>query len=86
MIARKPKTPAPKGKPVNVDALIRRGGSAASASSGADRVPVLLKVPRDILELYDQAAKERDVPTHRSTVILEALADYLKRLGLLHSR
>jgi len=79
-ITRKPARPA-EPRAVDVDALIRKGGSvAAEAADGADKAtPVVLRIPAAALALVDQAVQARRVKTPRHTWLLEAVMEKLDR-------
>jgi len=74
-IARKPKR-----KPVDVDALIQRGGSPGSTRrEDARATPILLRLPPEMLERLEAALKSRPVKLPRHTWILEAIHEKLTR-------
>lgn len=83
-ITRKPKPPRASG-PVDVDALIGKGGSSAqskaaataAADNGSPVVPVVLRLPPGILGRIDAALKSRPVRMPRHTWILEAIVEKL---------
>jgi hypothetical protein len=75
-IARKPKTPAV----VDVDALIRKGGTVAGqAGEPIKPSPVLVRIPAHMLEGIERARAVRAVRIPRHTWILEAIAEKLER-------
>jgi len=81
-ISRKPKrTGSDATKRVDVDALIRKGGSVAGKNGGQERdaVPVILRVPEDILEKVDASVQARRIKTPRHTWLLEAVLEKLER-------
>lgn len=86
-ITRKPK-PARSAGPVDVEALINKGGSVAHPASGSTVspavspavspvVPVILRLPPGILGQIDEAVKARPVKMPRHTWILEAIVEKL---------
>jgi hypothetical protein len=78
MIARKPKGKSPAK--VNVDRLIRKGGTSSRAGRGTTKaVPVLLKIPAGILETVDELVGRRKLRTYRSTWLLEAIVEKIER-------
>jgi hypothetical protein len=83
-ISRKPSAPG-EAKAVDVDALIGRGGSPAKATDKAiDQepqgvVPIVLRVPSDMLEKIDVSVKARPIRTPRHTWLLEAVHEKLAR-------
>ena len=86
-ITRKPK-PARAAGPVDVEALINKGGSVAQfkAAAAADPaptpvVPVILRLPSGILGRIDDAVKARPVKMPRHTWILEAIVEKLSQQG-----
>ena len=76
-IARKPKTSTAK---VNVDKLIRRGGSVAG-EKGSDGKPQLLqlRLPRWLVSRIDGVLGSRLVPPSRHVWLLEAIREKLQR-------
>lgn len=93
-ITRKPKPSAPAAPAaVDIDALINKGGSvggqpsaaAADAATEAKPVPVVLRVPGDVLARVDQALKTRRVRIPRHTWLLEAVVEKLEREGEISS-
>jgi hypothetical protein len=81
-ITRKPKQSSnAAGKHVDVDALIKKGGSVAGKNGGQERdaVPVILRVPEDILEKVDASVQARRIKTPRHTWLLEAVLEKLER-------
>jgi hypothetical protein len=81
-ITRKPKRSSGTGaKPVDVDALINKGGSVAGKNGGheKDAVPVILRVPEDILRKVDASVQSRRIKTPRHTWLLEAVLEKLER-------
>jgi hypothetical protein len=80
-ITRKPKQSSGTRKPVDVDALINKGGSIASKNGGKgrDAVPVILRVPEDILQKVDASVQARRIKTPRHTWLLEAVLEKLER-------
>ena len=80
-ISRKPKRAGSATKHVDVDALIRKGGSVAGKNGGPERdtVPVILRVPEDILQKVDASVQARRIKTPRHTWLLEAVLEKLER-------
>ncbi|MFZ1427397.1 MAG: hypothetical protein WAS21_11550 [Geminicoccaceae bacterium] len=80
-ISRKPK-PTDQGAAVDIDALIHKGGSVAGQGKEPSKpkpVPVILRIPNQMLARLDAAVEARVVPTPRTTWILEAIAEKLER-------
>ena len=80
-ISRKPKQSATAAtKHVDVDALIKKGGSVAG-KNGEEKspVPVILRMPEDILEKVDASVQSRRIKTPRHTWLLEAVLEKLER-------
>jgi hypothetical protein len=80
-ISRKPKQSSSAAtKTVDVDALIKKGGSVAG-KNGEEKsaVPVILRVPEDILEKVDASVQARRIKTPRHTWLLEAILEKLER-------
>jgi hypothetical protein len=88
-ITRKPKaSSAAAPAAVDIDALINKGGSVSgqpaitpTEDSAAKPVPVVLRVPGDVLVKVDQALKTRRVRIPRHTWLLEAVVEKLEREG-----
>lgn len=81
-ITRKPKqSSGAVPKTVDVDALISKGGSVAgkNAGQGKDAVPVILRLPEDILQKVDASVQARRIKTPRHTWLLEAVLEKLER-------
>lgn len=81
-ISRKPKqSSGAAAKPVDVDALISKGGSVAgkNGGQGKDAVPVILRLPEDILQKVDASVQARRIKTPRHTWLLEAVLEKLER-------
>lgn len=81
-ITRKPRQSSGAAtKPVDVDALISKGGSVAGKNVGQekDAVPVILRVPEDILRKVDASVQARRIKTPRHTWLLEAVLEKLER-------
>jgi hypothetical protein len=76
-IARKPKGKSQRPGPVDVEALIRKGGGVAGEKGKNGVVPVLLRIPSEILDKVDLSVKARRIPTPRQTWILEAIVEKL---------
>lgn len=80
-ISRRPKqSSSAAANHVDVDALIKKGGSVAG-KNGAEKsiVPVILRVPEDILEKVDASVQARRIKTPRHTWLLEAVLEKLER-------
>lgn len=79
-ITRKPKL---SGAPVlvDVDALINKGGSSPTPEKTANvaTVPLVLRLPSEVLTRVDAAVKARPVRTPRHTWLLEAVHEKLRR-------
>jgi len=72
-------TPKPAGKgKVDVDALIRKGGSSANGDIRAT-VPLKLRVPAPMLRQVDEIVAARKVPTPRHSWLLEAIHEKIER-------
>lgn len=84
-ITRKPKPPASApAAAVDVEALINKGGSVATAAPASaaapDKpVPVVLRMPSDVLERVDQQVEARAVKVPRHTWLMEAVIEKLAR-------
>lgn len=81
-ISRKPKQSSSTAtKRVDVDALINKGGSVGGKNGGQEKgtVPVILRVPEDILEKVDANVQARRIKTPRHTWLLEAVLEKLER-------
>lgn len=81
-ISRKPKPAASEDPVVDIDALIHKGGSVAGegGSTGKQKlIPVMLRLPPTMLANVDEAVQARLVPTARTTWIMEAIVEKLKR-------
>jgi hypothetical protein len=83
-VTKKPKAKSePQG--VDVDALIRKGGSVAGEAEGvtaaqASKVTsVIVRVPADVMERIDQAVQARRIKTPRHTWLMEAIVEKLDR-------
>ena len=83
-ISRKPKqSSSTAASPVDVDALISKGGSVARGNGeqakGKDAVPVILRLPEDVLQKVDASVQARRIKTPRHTWLLEAVLEKLER-------
>jgi len=81
-ITRKPRRSSGAGaKPVDVDALINKGGSVGGKNGSQEKgtVPVILRVPEDILQRVDASVQTRRLKTPRHTWLLEAVLEKLER-------
>jgi hypothetical protein len=69
--------------PVDVDALISKGGSVARAgtepAAPAKTAPVVLRLPPDVLARVDRAVESRRVKVPRHTWLMEAVIEKLER-------
>ena len=81
-VSRKP-VPRSTSVPVDVDSLIRKGGSVAedeaASSSARKTIPITLRIPRGLLKQVDEFLKTRAVPIPRHTWLLEAVHEKLAR-------
>jgi len=77
-ITRKPK-PITTG-PIDVDALINKGGSQPRSGLPTEdtSVAVVLRIPANILKRVDAAVKARPIRTPRHTWLLEAIHEKLQ--------
>ena len=90
-ITRKPNqsTADPNKAAVDVDALINRGGSVATAPQVEENLPlpnparatatINLRIPLHIVEKIDKSLKTRRVKTPRHTWLMEAVIEKLER-------
>jgi hypothetical protein len=82
-ITRKPQKRAGNGgTPVDIEALINRGGSAATTpppEAAKPSTPILLRIPGGMMEQLDVVLKARPVKLPRHTWILEAIHEKLSR-------
>ncbi|MGB8507832.1 MAG: hypothetical protein WCD76_05470 [Pyrinomonadaceae bacterium] len=83
-ISRKPKqSSSTTAKPIDVDALINKGGSVARSNEGQakekDAMPVILRLPEDVLQKVDASVQARRIKTPRHTWLLEAILEKLER-------
>ena len=66
--------------PVDVEALINKGGSVARAGAEpAKTAPVVLRLPPDVLTRIDRAVEARRVKVPRHTWLMEAVIEKLER-------
>ncbi len=80
-------TQKPKAKPqdVDVDALIRKGGSVAgeretsTPSQVGKAASVILRIPTNIMAQVDQSVQARRIKTPRHTWLMEAIMEKLDR-------
>lgn len=79
-VTKKPKK-KDKDKPVDVEALIRKGGSVAGEAEAtpAKSAAVVLRIPADVIGRVDQAVRSRRIKTPRHTWLLEAVMEKLDR-------
>ena len=80
-IARKPKASIDikSAAAVDINALIRKGGSVAGEKEEGKPTPILLRLPSEVLSQVDTALKSRRIKTPRHTWILEAIVEKLER-------
>jgi hypothetical protein len=83
-ISRKPKqSSGTPEKHVDVEALINKGGSVARSNGVQEKenntVPVILRMPEDILQKVDASVQARPIKTPRHTWLLEAVLEKLER-------
>lgn len=77
-ISRKPTGTKPQA--VDVEALIRKGGSVASENKPQRKTnAVVLRIPTHILGQVDEAVLQKPLPIPRHQWILEAILEKLKR-------
>lgn len=78
-IARKPKSKIPSA--ADIDAVINRGGSIASAkkASKAKVSAVIVRIPTAMLQQLDRSLEAQPIKKPRHTWILEAIAEKLDR-------
>jgi hypothetical protein len=86
VVAKKPKAKTseqPQG--VDVDALIRKGGSVAGETITGEEdasgkiTSVILRIPGDVVSRIDEAVRARRIKTPRHTWLLEAVMEKLDR-------
>jgi hypothetical protein len=85
-VTRKPKKTPEAVPAVDVDALIRKGGSVAGEGESAapepaagKAAPVILRIPPEVIQRVDQAVQARRVKIPRHTWLLEAVMEKLDR-------
>lgn len=81
-ISRKPKQSSGSAtKHIDVNALINKGGTVGGKNGGHEReaVPVILRLPQDVLERVDASVQARRIKTPRHTWLLEAVLEKLER-------
>jgi hypothetical protein len=83
-VTRRPKPALVVAKPpVDVDALIIKGGGIARANPEptvpAKAAPVVLRLPPDVLAQIDRAVEARRVKVPRHTWLVEAVIEKLER-------
>ena len=81
-VSRKPQRPKAADSGVDVNALIRKGGSVPEeqlSSSKRKTIPVTLRIPADLLKQLDAHLRDKLVPLPRHTWILEAVYEKLSR-------
>ncbi|HWQ93285.1 MAG TPA: hypothetical protein VN673_16540, partial [Clostridia bacterium] len=80
-ITRKPNSKA--DRMVDIEALISKGGGVAAAEQyeGAQEkdVPVIMRIPRNLLSRIDALVSARPIRTPRHTWLLEALLEKANR-------
>jgi hypothetical protein len=70
----------PNGKKdVDVDALIRKGGSAPESDESGGVQPVNLKIPRKVLKKIDELVSQREIEIPRTLWLMEAIHEKIKR-------
>ena len=76
-----PVRPKPNGKKdVDVDSLIKRGGSAPAEPSDSEGVqPVNLKIPKKVLSKIDEIVSQREIEIPRTLWLMEAIHEKIKR-------
>jgi hypothetical protein len=78
-ITRKPKPSAP----VDVEALIRKGGTVPMrdrrSRATASELPVVVRIPSDLLDRIDALVATRPLRTPRHTWLLEAFLEKANR-------
>ena len=82
-ISRKPQRPKSTRSGVDVDALIRKGGSVPEeqpAVGNRKTIPVTLRIPAGLLRQLDDHLRDQLVPLPRHTWILKAVHEKLSRL------
>jgi hypothetical protein len=77
-ITKKPKTKA-AAPTVDVEALIRKGGSVAGDGGKPKSASVVLRLPAELAERIGRAVQARKVKTPRHTWLLEAVLEKLER-------
>jgi len=83
-VTRKP-TKKPQPQALDVEALIRKGGSVAGeAGTGnpgraGQTASVILRIPAEVMGRVDRAVQARRVKTPRHTWLLEAIMEKLDR-------
>ena len=90
-ITRKPKQATPQA--VDVEALIRKGGSVAGEAEDAPSDPtagkataVILRLPFTLIERVDRAVQSRRIKIPRHTWLLEAIMEKLDREAGEHQK
>jgi len=78
-ITRKPATA--KTDPVDIDALISKGGSAPKQQRESETTPVIIRLPSELLAAVDAAVAGRPIRIPRHTWILEAIHEKLSKTG-----
>ena len=79
-VAKKPKTVKAKTNEVDIDALINKGGTPASASKkNSEDKPILIRIPSGALEKIDEIVGSKQIRTPRHTWLLEAVFEKLER-------
>jgi hypothetical protein len=76
------RTPRQVSKAIDVDALINRGGTPAVAEPLQDPdqiVPILIRMPRKLMEQIDQARKKSRTKMSRNTWLQQAADEKLSR-------
>lgn len=72
--------PKPNGKQnVDVDSLIRRGGSAPDGDDLEGVQLVNLKIPKKVLRKVDELVSKREIEIPRTLWLMEAIHEKIKR-------
>jgi hypothetical protein len=92
-VTRKPKKTHEAVPAVDVEALIRKGGSVAGEGESAAADPaagkaasVILRLPPDVIARVDRAVQSRRVKIPRHTWLLEAVVEKLDREAVTHQQ
>jgi uncharacterized membrane protein len=77
-IAKKP-TQDDEASQSEINAVISKGGSVASAAQKAENQKILIRIPNTLLDRVDTDLSTRPLKTPRNTWILEAILEKLER-------